>query len=265
MAEIMIIAKKYNLKVIEDGAQAIGVHYKDGRQVGTIGDIGCFSFFPSKNLGCFGDGGLVTTNNDELAERLKIMRVHGGKPKYYHKVIGGNFRIDAIQAAVLNVKLPHLDGWSAKRRENAALYTKLFVQAELAEAEGKTLFDAKNPVLLPKPVFRESGHKNFHIYNQYVIRVERRNALREFLTQKGIGNEVYYPVPFHRQECFGYLNTKDADYPVANCAASDSVALPIYPELTTEQISYVVNSIFEFQKTVAPSKPKECKNCDCMK
>jgi dTDP-4-amino-4,6-dideoxygalactose transaminase len=264
MAEIMVIAKKHNLKVIEDGAQAIGVHYKDGRQVGTIGDIGCFSFFPSKNLGCFGDGGLVTTNNDELAERLKIMRVHGGKPKYYHKVIGGNFRIDAIQSSVLNVKLPHLDNWSAKRRENAALYSKLFVQAGLAESEGKTFFDEKNSVLLPKPVFKESGHKNYHIYNQYVIRVERRNALREFLTQNGIGNEVYYPVPFHRQECFTYLNTKDSDYPVANCAANDSVAIPIYPELTAEQITFVVNTIAEFQKTIAPSKSKECKNCDCM-
>ncbi len=265
MNAIMTIAKKHNLTVIEDGAQAIGVQYRDGRQVGTIGDIGCFSFFPSKNLGCFGDGGLVTTNNDELAEKLKVMRVHGGKPKYYHKVIGGNFRIDAIQAAVLNVKLPHLDGWSAKRRDNAALYTKLFTESGLAQGEGKTQFNDANAILLPKAVYKNLGHKNFHIYNQYVIRVERRNALREFLTQKSIGNEVYYPVPFHRQECFAYLGTKDADYPVANCAANDSIALPIYPELTSEQISYVVQTIAEFQKTIASSKPKECSNCDCMK
>ena len=156
MTKIMEIAKKHNLKVIEDGAQAIGVQYKDGRQVGTIGDIGCFSFFPSKNLGCFGDGGLVTTNNDELAENLKVMRVHGGKPKYYHKVIGGNFRIDAIQAAVLNVKLPHLDGWSAKRRENAVLYTKLFIEAGLAQDEGETLFDDMNTLLLHKAVYKNS-------------------------------------------------------------------------------------------------------------
>ena len=255
MTKIMEIAKKHNLKVIEDGAQAIGVHYKDGRQVGTIGDIGCFSFFPSKNLGCFGDGGLVTTNNDELAEKLKVMRVHGGRPKYYHKVIGGNFRIDAIQAAVLNVKLPHLDGWSAKRRENAALYTKLFIEAGLAETEGNTVFNDKNAVLLPKALYKDSGHKNYHIYNQFVIRVERRNALREFLTQNEIGNEVYYPVPFHRQECFKYLNNNDVDYPVANCAATDSVALPIYPELTHEQISFVVKKISEFQVTIASSKP----------
>lgn len=246
MEEIMRIAAKYNLKVIEDAAQAIGVHYKDGRKVGTIGEIGCFSFFPSKNLGCFGDAGLVTTNDDVLSERLKIMRVHGGKPKYYHKVIGGNFRIDAIQAAVLNVKLPYLDTWSEKRRENAALYTKLFIQAGLAEDEGGIRFDDKNKVLLPKAVFKDTKHKNYHIYNQYIIRVERRNALRELLNQKGIGNEVYYPVPFHRQECFAYLNARDTDYPVANGAAADSLAIPIYPELTREQIEYVVGSITDF-------------------
>ena len=249
MTKIMEIAKKHNLKVIEDGAQAIGVQYKDGRQVGTIGDIGCFSFFPSKNLGCFGDGGLVTTNNDELAENLKVMRVHGGKPKYYHKVIGGNFRIDAIQAAVLNVKLPHLDGWSAKRRENAVLYTKLFIEAGLAQDEGETLFDDMNTLLLPKAVYKNSGHKNYHIYNQYVIRVQRRDELREFLTKNGIGNEVYYPVPFHRQECFAYLKPMDGEYPVANVAAEQSVALPIYPELTGEQIAYVVETIKKFLLT----------------
>ena len=246
MEEIMRLAAKYGLKVIEDAAQAIGVHYKDGRQVGTIGHIGCFSFFPSKNLGCFGDGGLVTTNDDELAEKLKIMRVHGGKPKYYHKVIGGNFRIDAIQAAVLNVKLPYVDQWSARRRDNAGLYTKLFIQAGLAEEEGRTEYDMKNTVLLPKAVFKETKHKNYHIYNQYIVRVERRNELREFLNQKGIGNEVYYPVPFHRQECFAYLNTVDSDYPVANTAAAESLALPIYPELTMEQIAYTVKVIAEF-------------------
>jgi dTDP-4-amino-4,6-dideoxygalactose transaminase len=251
MDTIMELAKSHNIKVIEDGAQAIGVHYKDGRQVGTIGDIGCFSFFPSKNLGCFGDGGLVTTNNDELAEHLKIMRVHGGKPKYHHKVIGGNFRLDAIQAAVINVKLPYLDGWSAKRRENAATYTKLFMEAGLAEKEGMTKFDKKNSVLLPKAVYQESGHKNYHIYNQYVIRVERRDAVREFLTQNGIGNEVYYPVPFHRQECFSYLNLNDQEYPVANRAAAESIALPIYPELTNEQIVYVVGTITDFIKNHA--------------
>lgn len=264
MEEIMHIAEKHDLKVIEDAAQAIGVHYKDGRQAGTIGSIGCFSFFPSKNIGCFGDGGLVTTNDDDLAEQLKILRVHGGKPKYYHKVIGGNFRIDAIQAAVLNVKLPYLDAWSAKRRENADIYTRLFIDAGLAETEGVIQFNDRNTVLLPKAVYRNSGHKNYHIYNQYVIRIDRRNALREFLNQKGIGNEVYYPVPFHRQECFAYLQAEDSDYPAANCAANDSLALPIYPELTREQIQYVVASVKEFIKIYASQDSLEC-HCRDMK
>jgi len=250
MDEIVAIAKKHNLKVIEDGAQAISVQYKDGKSVGTIGDIGCYSFFPSKNLGCFGDGGLVVTNDDELGEMLRIMRVHGGKPKYYHKVIGGNFRIDEIQAAVLNVKLPHLNSWSEGRRENAALYTKLFIESGLAEGEGKLTFDAKNKVLLPKAVYKESGHKNYHIYNQYVIRVEKRNDLQKFLKENEIGNEIYYPVPFHRQECFKNLSSygKDAEFPNSNFAAEHSLALPIYPDLSQEQLKFVVDSIAGFVK-----------------
>lgn len=264
MPAIMAIAKKHNLKVIEDGAQAIGVQYQDGTKVGNFGDIGCFSFFPSKNLGCFGDGGLVTTNDDAMGEKLKILRVHGGKPKYYHKIIGGNFRLDAIQAAVLSVKLPHLDGWSQKRRENAALYTELFIKAGLAEEEGKTEFNDKNRVLLPKAVYKTDKTKNYHIYNQYVLRVERRNALRSFLSEKGVGNEVYYPVPFHKQECFSYLGYKAEDFPVADCCANDSVAIPIYPELTKEQIAYVVDCISEFIKN-SDHLPMECGHCDCMK
>lgn len=238
------------ISIVEDGAQAIGVQYKDGRRVGTIGTIGCFSFFPSKNLGGFGDGGLVVTNDDALGERLRIMRVHGGKPKYYHKVIGGNFRLDAIQAAVLNVKLPHLDSWSEKRRANAALYTKLFIESGLAEKEGLTAFDSKNSVLLPKAVYKDSGHKDYHIYNQYVIRVQKRDELKKYLTDAGIGTEIYYPVPFHRQECFSYLKCpngslrdNDSDYPHSNFAAEHSLALPIYPELTEEQIRYVVECV----------------------
>ena len=231
--------------VIEDGAQAIGAQYSDGKMAGTFGAIGCYSFFPSKNLGGFGDGGLVVTNDDELAERLTIMRVHGGKPKYYHKVIGGNFRLDALQAAVLSVKLPHLDGWSEKRRENAEYYTKLFIEAGLAEREGVLKFDAKNRVLLPKAIYKVSGARNYHIYNQYVIRVEKRDEMRSFLTKKEIGTEIYYPVPFHRQECFAYLGAKDSDYPHSNFAAEHSIALPIYPELTEPQIEYVVKCISE--------------------
>jgi dTDP-4-amino-4,6-dideoxygalactose transaminase len=248
MDSIMEIAERHSLKVIEDAAQAIGAHYGDGKRVGTIGDIGCYSFFPSKNLGGFGDGGLVVSNDDALGERLKMMRVHGGKPKYYHKVIGGNFRLDAIQAAVLNVKFPYLDGWSEKRRENAAFYTKLFIEAGLSEKEGAAAFDKKNPVLLPKAIYAESGHKNHHIYNQYIIRVERRDELRQHLSKNEIGTEIYYPVPFHRQECFAYLNCKDADYPNSNFAAEHSLALPIYPELTRDQIKFVTDSIGEFLK-----------------
>jgi len=248
MDEIMAIAKKHQLKVVEDGAQAIGVQYKDGKKVGTIGDIGCYSFFPSKNLGCFGDGGLVVTDDDELSEMLKIMRVHGGKPKYYHKVIGGNFRIDEIQAAVLNVKLPFLDRWSEQRRHNANLYTKFFIDAGLAEEEGKLSYDEKNRALLPKPVYKESGAKNYHIYNQYIIRVEKRDAMRAYLSEKEIGTEIYYPVPFHRQECFANLKAVDADFPVSNKAASDTIALPIFPELTEVQLKFVVDSMAEFLK-----------------
>lgn len=246
MDPIVEIARRYSLKVIEDGAQAIGAQYKDGRCVGTIGDIGCFSFFPSKNLGCYGDGGLVVTNDDELAERLMIMRVHGGKPKYFHKVIGGNFRLDAIQAAVLNVKLPYLDDWSKMRRKNSEAYTRLFINAGLAEKEGVIEFSKGNKVLLPKPVYKDFGHKNYHIFNQYVIRVEKRDQLKEYLARNEIGTEIYYPVPFHRQECFAYLNNNDRDFPHSNFAADHSLALPIFPELKEEQIEWVVRKISEF-------------------
>lgn len=248
MDPIMEIANKHGLMVIEDGAQAIGSQYKDGRKAGSIGHIGCFSFYPSKNLGCFGDGGLVTTNDETLYERLKIMRVHGGKPKYYHKVIGGNFRLDAIQAAVLNVKFPHLDSWTAKRQVNAELYTKYFKDHGLAEVEGKLEFDERNKVLLPEPVYKKNDLKYYHIYNQYVIRVENRDELRKYLTENEIGTEIYYPVPFHLQECFADLGYKKGDFPVSESCAADTVALPIYPELTNEQIEFTVKTISDFIK-----------------
>lgn len=243
MDAIMKTADEFGLKVIEDAAQSIGTQYKDGRKAGTIGTIGCFSFYPSKNLGCFGDGGLVTTNDDELAAKLRILRVHGGKPKYYHKIIGGNFRIDALQAAVLNVKLPHLDSWTKRRQENADLYTKLFIEKGLSESEGKLEFDEKSKVLLPDPVYKKYNLKYYHIYNQYVIRVANRDEVRKRLTEKEIGTEIYYPVPFHMQECFAYLGYKKGDFPVSEMCAASSIALPIYPELTSEQIEYVVDSI----------------------
>ena len=248
MDPIMEIANKHGLMVIEDGAQAIGSQYKDGRKAGSIGHIGCFSFYPSKNLGCFGDGGLVTTNDETLYERLKIMRVHGGKPKYYHKVIGGNFRLDAIQAAVLNVKFPHLDSWTAKRQENAELYTKFFKDHGLAEVEGKLEFDDRNKVLLPDPVYKKNDLKYYHIYNQYVIRVENRDELRKYMTENEIGAEIYYPVPFHLQECFADLGYKKGDFPVSESCAADTIALPIYPELTNEQIEFTVKTISDFIK-----------------
>jgi dTDP-4-amino-4,6-dideoxygalactose transaminase len=248
MDELLKIAEKYNLKIIEDCAQAIGTSYKNNKCVGTIGDIGCFSFFPSKNLGCFGDGGIVTTNDDSLAEKFRILRVHGSKPKYYHKIIGGNFRLDEIQASVLNIKLPHLNNWSKKRQENADLYTDLFIQSGLAEQTGIDKFNDKNKVLLPKAVYKDSNGKieNYHIYNQYVIKVKERDNLRNYLKENEIGTEVYYPVPFHLQECFNILGYKYGDFPVSELSAEKSVALPIYPELSENQIKYVVEKISDF-------------------
>ncbi len=248
MDAVMKLANEHNLFVVEDGAQAISTRYSNGRCVGTIGHIGCYSFFPSKNLGCFGDGGLVVTNDEEIAYRLKITRVHGGDPKYYHKVIGGNFRIDAIQAAILRVKLPHLNSWSAKRRVNAALYNSFFVASGLAEGTGKTEFNNANKVLLPAAVFEklQADIPNYHIYNQYIIRVEKRDALREYLAKKEIATEIYYPVAFHNQECFKDVPSAKDSYPVSDALSATVIALPIFPELTEEQIKFVVDMIAEF-------------------
>lgn len=252
MDGIMAVAKAHNLYVVEDGAQAISTQYKDGKCVGTIGDIGCYSFFPSKNLGCFGDGGLVVTNDDNLAYRLKIMRVHGGDPKYYHKVLGGNFRIDAIQAAVLRIKLPHLNSWSAGRRKNAALYTSLFIKHGLATAVGKTTLNSEEKVLIPAMVYESSNSggnvPNHHIFNQYCIRVEKRDELRAWLTSHEVASEIYYPVCFHEQECFSDLGYKKGDFPKSEAAANSVIALPIFPELTDEQITYAVETIAAFFK-----------------
>ena len=237
MAPIMDIAKRHNVSVIEDAAQAIGSEYRDGRRACSMGTIGCLSFFPSKNLGCLGDGGMAITNDSELAERMRILRVHGSKPKYYHKVIGGNFRLDTIQAAVLNVKLNYLDGWTKRRQENAERYELLFRQSGLVE---------RGKVRLPEAVYRSEGVKHYHIYNQFVLRVERRDALMEHLKQKGIGAEIYYPVPFHLQECFQYLGHKKGDFPESERAANETIAIPIYPELTQAQQTEVVEAIATF-------------------
>ena len=247
MEPIVRLAAEHGLAVVEDAAQAIGTRYRDGRRVGTIGEIGCFSFFPSKNLGAYGDGGLVTTNDPELYERMRIMRVHGGEPKYYHAVVGGNFRLDELQAAVLNVKLPHLDGWSAARRRNAERYGQLFREHGLAEAEGVRTFDADNPVLLPASVYRNAGIDDVHIYNQYTIRVTDRDALRTALGSARIGTEVYYPVPLHLQRCFSDAGAPaEGSLPNSERLAREVLALPIYPELDDAQLEHVVRSISDF-------------------
>ncbi len=251
MDPIMDIANRHNLAVIEDGAQAIGAEYK-GRRSGSVGHYGCFSFFPSKNLGGAGDGGMVVTNDDERADRLRIMRVHGGKPKYYHRVIGGNFRLDAIQAAVLLVKLKHLDSWTAARQNNADTYRKLFTDAGLVMDAGDDhhggcqswpdcSVKGASKIILPDDLDNRR-----HIYNQFVIRLDKRDELREVLNEKGIGHEVYYPVPFHEQDCFEYLYYKKGDFPASECAAGTTLALPIYPELTLDQMKEVVDAIGDF-------------------
>ena len=243
MDVIMNIASKYNLFVVEDCAQSIGANYKDGRKTGSIGDVGCFSFYPTKNLGAIGDAGLVTTNNKELYDKMKIMRVHGGEPKYYHQVLGGNFRIDEIQSAVLNVKLPYLNSWSNKRKSNASEYKKLFIQKEISDET--IIFSNSNKIILPQFVY---DVENNHIMNQFVVRVEQRDKLKVFLDNKNIGNEIYYPVCFHEQKCFDYLGYKKSDFPNSELIASQVLALPIYPELNLHQINYVVDSIVEFFK-----------------
>jgi len=239
MGPIMDVAHHRKLAVIEDAAQAIGTEYADGRRVGSIGTIGCFSFFPSKNLGCLGDGGMAVTNDPDLAERMRVLRTHGSKPKYYHKLIGGNFRLDTIQAAVLTVKLKYLDQWTRRRQENADRYETLFQQSGLIQA---------GRVRLPEAVYRTFGVKHYHIYNQFVLRVERRNDLMAHLKQKGIGTEVYYPVPFHLQECFRYLGYQEGDFPESERAANETVAVPIYPELTPAQQAEVVDAVATFYR-----------------
>jgi len=253
MAPIMEIAARHGVAVVEDGAQAIGVRYADGRRVGSIGTVGCFSFFPSKNLGAFGDGGLVTTNDTALYERMKIMRVHGGERRYYHSVIGGNFRLDELQAAVLNVKLPHLDAWSESRRRNAELYDRLFIERGLAAADQTGMVGDGAAIAIPQAIYRRSGAADYHIFNQYVIRAADRDALKAWLTERSIGNEIYYPVPFHLQECFADLGHAAGDFPAAERAAAEVLALPVYPELTREQIEYVVDTIAAFAASHQPA------------
>ena len=231
MDPILDIAKEYNIAVIEDAAQSIGAKYPSKTELknsGTMGILGCFSFFPSKNLGGIGDGGMVVTDDGNLAEKLKKLRTHGAKPKYYHSIIGGNFRLDPIQAAPLLVKLPHLDKWHSMRQKNAAYYD-----------ENLNVKNIKKPKIAYK--------REYHIYNQYIISVpEKRDELRKFLTDNQIGNEVYYPVPFHEQECFKHLGYRTGDFPNSEYAAKHTIAIPIYPELAEEMQNYVIEKIGGF-------------------
>lgn len=233
MGPLVQIARRFGLKVIEDAAQAIGAEDANKVRAGSFGDVGCLSFFPTKNLGAFGDAGAVVVPSDAvLAERIEILRVHGGKPKYYHSLIGGNFRIDEIQAAVLNIKLKHLDAWTAGRQRNARIYDRAFEAADLGKA-------VETPRAVPG--FR-------HIFNQYVIRVRDRDKLRQHLMAAGVGTEIYYPVPLHLQECFEYLKHRKGDFPHSERAAEETLALPIFPELTEVQLQYVVHSVADFYR-----------------
>jgi dTDP-4-amino-4,6-dideoxygalactose transaminase len=226
MDAILGVASQHRVPVIEDACQAIGATYR-GRQAGSMGGAGCFSFFPSKNLGAFGDAGLVTTNDQRLADVLRLLRNHGAHPKYFHKRIGGNFRMDALQAAVLRVKLPHLPRWTAMRIENAARYDALFAASGLASRVGLPVTPA------------DRGH----IFNQYVVRVPDRDRVRAVMAERGIGTEIYYPVPFHLQECFATLGHVRGDFPHAEAAADSTLALPIYGELTAGQQEAVVAAL----------------------
>ena len=252
MDTVLAIAERHQLCIIEDAAQAIGAEYRE-RRAGSLGHLGCFSFYPSKNLGGFGDAGMVTTNDSKLADRIRILRSHGSQPKYCNRILGGNFRLDALQAAVLRVKLKYLEIWTRKRRQNAQRYRQLFHQA-------RSFIDSPPSDSCPNRSRSESGaaedqsglqllievEGRRHIYNQFVIRVGRRDALREFLRKKGIETEIYYPLPLHLQKCFAHLGYRSGDLPASECAARQSLALPIYPELTDRQLQRVVGTIAEF-------------------
>lgn len=238
MTEMLAVAREHNLVLIEDAAQAIGAEYPMANgpaKAGTIGDVGCFSFYPSKNLGAAGDAGLVICRNEQFAERLRRCRHHGMGSQYRHDFVGGNFRLDEIQAAILNVKLPHLDSWSAARREAASFYNKEFQRTGL---------DKK--ITLPAEPYAGTGLTNHHIYHQYLIRSTRRDELRQYLADREIDTAIYYPLALHEQPCFEYLGYKAGDFPESERAARENLALPIYPEIPREAQQYVVNCIAEF-------------------
>jgi dTDP-4-amino-4,6-dideoxygalactose transaminase len=242
MTSILSLANKYDLFVIEDAAQAVGAEYPapDGiNRACSMGNLGILSFFPSKNLSAYGDGGMVLTNDEILASKMMLLRVHGGRDKYFYDILGGNFRLDALQAAVLRIKLRHLDDWGQKRREKASYYNRLFEESGLIK-EGL--------VQIPVALYRDSGVQNFHIYHQYVIRANERDRLQEFLKEKRVATAIYYPLPLHLQKCFAYLDYREGDFPVSEKASREVLALPIFPELTTEQQDFIVSSISQFYK-----------------
>ena len=243
MTSILSLANKYDLFVIEDAAQAVGAEYPapDGiNRACCMGNLGILSFFPSKNLSAYGDGGMVLTNDEILASKMMLLRVHGGRDKYFYDILGGNFRLDALQAAVLRIKLRHLDDWGQKRREKASYYNRLFEESGLIK-EGL--------VQIPVALYRDSGVQNFHIYHQYVIRANERDRLQEFLKEKRVATAIYYPLPLHLQKCFAYLDYREGDFPVSEKASREVLALPIFPELTTEQQDFIVSSISDFYKS----------------
>lgn len=231
MGPVNALGRKYRAAVIEDAAQSIGAEYK-GKRAGTIGDLGCLSFYPTKNLGCFGDGGMVTTNSAKLADRVRMLRVHGSRVRYYHDEVGANSRLDELQAAILRIKLKYLESWTAGRIKNAKKYDSLFSKAGISG-------------VLALPYIQEG---NRSVYNQYVIRVKKRDDLRAHLAAAGVGSEIYYPLPLHLQKCFKYLGYKKGDFPVSEKAAKEALALPIYPELKEAELKYVVSSIAGFYK-----------------
>jgi dTDP-4-amino-4,6-dideoxygalactose transaminase len=241
MDPIIEIAKEYGLRIIEDACQAIGADYK-GRRAGSIGDLGCFSFFPSKNLGGYGDSGMVTCNDSEFAERVSLLRNQGQRPKYHNHLVGGNFRMDAIQAAVLRVKFSHLENWTETRRKHAATYQQLFNESGISIPF--TDFGLQSGVVLPI----EAGFGR-HIYHLYMIRAKYRDELSAYLKTHGIGNEIYYPVPLHLQECFINMGFKPGDFPNSERAAKETLALPIFPELSDAMLSRIVDTIVEFHES----------------
>jgi len=243
MDPVMRVAEKHRLVVIEDAAQAIGAEH-DGQRAGSIGHYGCFSFFPSKNLGAVGDAGMVVTNDASRADNLMRLRAHGSKPKYYHQVIGGNFRLDALQAAVITVKLRYLDDWTAARQRNAARYDRLFAESGLKVAD--TSHCSRKASGAPADLYLPKVATSRHIFNQYVIRLSRRDKLKAALERQGVGTEIYYPVPMHLQECFAYLGHAIGSFPESESAANETLVLPIYPELDEHQARHVVQCVREF-------------------